>query len=463
MTNPLIRKASKPAGEVTDRYECLGLADNPFPNDPTVSPDSPDPRRNGNIYCSKLHEDKREQFENLLVPGAAGAPVKNIAFLMDHASSRGRGIGKTAFLNRRQRDISEDLGARASEGSSVLFAVHVIPAAEPARRKFWDLAKLIAERLIDKRIIGQAVCRIRAMYPEMPDEVICGAGKIQDWEDTIGDDKWLGEHKVDVLWGLNQYTKDAMVDAGVDEELAEMLSYRGCKSRDFYVKFFESYKDAWWRSTGGRVVFDDFVKLFRLAGFTRGLLLVDEVEKIVYRQNIQERRNFSEALRYYLSDGDCLAARSGFYGVVLTIHPGIQELLLPHWRNAGLDRVAPLHQPDIQQCEISFGPLDPSQAEMLVLEYLNAYRIKGADGGLKPFLQGAIEEALHTAKLVPGPMLKLLHNAIEEAARLGRSNVDGELIREFYRKQRTAMHHVLREEERLPDPDINLSGMKSDQ
>ncbi len=433
MPNPLTRKANDQPRATADRYNCLGLQENPFPDEPTVSPTNPDPRRNGSIYCRELHEDKRKQFESLIVPSGEGAPARNIAFLMDHASYRGRGIGKTAFLNRRQKDISEDLGASASEGHAVLFAVHIIPTASPARRKFWEFAKLIGEALIDRQVISQAICRIRASCPDISEDILDQCGSPEDWEDTIGDDRWLESMGLEVFWHINRFVRQHLLDAGIEEELAGILTHVGAR-RSFKEAFFGKYKDSWWRNTGGEIVFDQFVKLFQAAGFTRGLLLVDELEKIVLRQNILERRTFAESLRFYLSDGDCPSAQQGFYGVVLTIHPGIQELLLPHWRNAGLDRVAPLHDPDIRQCEISFGPLDPSQADVLVLEYINAYRAKGeARTDLDPFTSDAIREALLAANLVPGPMLKLLHDAVEMAADCKQDVIDSEFIKKLYK------------------------------
>ncbi len=65
-----LKKAAKEA-----RYGRLGLRENPFPDQPTVSPSNPDPRRNGSIYCKELHEDKRKQLEKLIIPRGAATPV----------------------------------------------------------------------------------------------------------------------------------------------------------------------------------------------------------------------------------------------------------------------------------------------------------------------------------------------------------------------------------------------------
>src|ERR1019366_5857364 len=79
--------------------------------------------------------------------------------------------------------------------------------------------------------------------------------------------------------------------SGVTEELADILAAHGASASQFRTYFLAPQTDSFWRKGGGEFVFGDLVKLFTAAQFNRGLLLVDEVEKIVYHQNVQERRS----------------------------------------------------------------------------------------------------------------------------------------------------------------------------
>ena len=110
---------------------------------------------------------------------------------------------------------------------------------------------------------------------------------------------------------------------------------------------------------------DDLVHTFQAAGFSRGLFLVDEVEKIVVHQNTKERRTFVEDMRYSFIDGPYQSARSGFCEVLLTIHPYVQELLAPHWNASGMDRFCVLSGELASEHTIYFRPLVERAAEPL--------------------------------------------------------------------------------------------------
>ena len=104
MENPLLRQAE--SVPTTNRYEALGLTDNPFPSDPVLSPATDNPRQNGSIYCEELTRDRGEQLQRLLIASPENYSPVAIAFLMDHAQRRGRGIGQSAFLRYQCRTIN---------------------------------------------------------------------------------------------------------------------------------------------------------------------------------------------------------------------------------------------------------------------------------------------------------------------------------------------------------------------
>ena len=457
MTNPLFRRPQLGKSQQTERYQKLGLRENPFPAEPALVVDSPDPRLNGAIYCPDLHSSNIEEFRKLLIPSPDQKPVRTIAFLMDHATRRGRGIGKSAFLKHQKDAIMKDLGEEASGGCAVIFAAYVVPSASPPCRKFWEFCRLIASAMCEQGIISQAVCRLRALSGSIPQAVLDEVGGRESWEDTIGSDSWLHRKDVDTLFGVNKHVVDELVRSGISEELAEKFATHGAKPGQFRNHVLNPQTESFWRKEGGDFVFGDFIRLFEAAQFSRGLLLVDEVEKIVYHQNIQERRAFVEALRFYMLDGSH-NARKRFYAMLLTIHPGIQEILLPHWNAAGLDRLAPLNQPDAEDSTLYFPPLNEAMSLPLVAVYLDHFRISEGDKGkIQPFTQEAVVEALVKSGGVPGRTLSLLNRVVERAVESDCTTIGKEVVDSVYQAAERSAAGEIQEDPELPPTQVKLT------
>lgn len=458
MGSILFRKPGVIGTAATDRYESLGFSENPFPQEPSLVPNSPDPRLNGTIYCMELHAPNRSQFEDLLIPTSSGKPVKSVAFLMDHATRRGRGIGKSAFLKHQQDSIMKDLGEEASRGTSVLFAVYVVPTANPPCRKFWEFSRCLFEAMCDQGIIAKAVWRLRGLSGKIPEEVMNKIEASNAWEETIGNNDWLEREGVSVLFHLNHAVKEALLSAGIPEAQASVLSEWGSSPDELRRRWLPGLTDSFWRKEGASLVFDSLVRMFKAAMFTRGLLLVDELEKVVYHQNVLERRAFVDSLRYYLLDGTCENARQRFFGLLLTIHPGIQEILLSHWNAAGLDRLAPLNQPDAQQCTLYFGPLDGPMSLPLVTAYLDHFRINASEKSkIEPFTKDAVIEALVCSGGVPGRTLNLLHRVVEDAANRKLSRIDKDVVITVASASEKTEAKEVEEKTLLPEAKVELT------
>lgn len=437
-------------------YGALGLRENPFPSEPTMVPGSADPRMNGSIYCEALHIDKQRILERMLVPTPQHRNPVSITFLMDHASRRGRGIGKTAFLKHQRDRIMSDFGEEASSGSVVLCAVHVLPP--PQSRKFWEFCRVIVEALIEQNIISSAIWRLRAFTGAIPENVLSEAKEANNLDETIGNDTWLISRGIDVTFHLNGLVREKLRIAGVRNELANIFTVTQ-NSTELRERVFSTFRNVYWQREGGRVVFDDMVKLFLAAQFNRCLFLIDEVEKFVYYQNMNERRAFVESLRYYMLDADFANARNRFIGLLLTIHPGIQELLSSHWKAVGLDGIAPITEPEARENTIYFGPLDQKMAIPLVTVYLDYYRTRDSEKGtIMPFTKEAVTDALIKAQGVPRPMLRLLNRTIEHAAKEKMKRIGKEVIDAIYTTPEYFEAEVIIKEETLPSVGVDLSG-----
>jgi len=423
-----LRRPQVPPSSKENPFERFGFSRNPFPSKPSVVIGS-----EGDTlpYLPTLRAQEEQRFEELMIPRPDRSTSRAIAFLMDYATRRGRGIGKTVFLNHQRKRIMSDLGRSLAGDSYVLFAVHILPLPGGSR-KFWQVARLIAEGMSEQGAIARALWRLRAFSTIIPNEILSQTA--DNPEDTIGNDAWLRKQGVDVDFQLASYIRTELIQGGVRPEVAKALAYFGHDPFAWWGSFLAHQTDSSWRNEGTKLVFDDLVRLFILAGFSKGLLLVDEVEKIVTEQNMQERRTFVDLIRYYFIDGSCENTRHDFYSLFLTIHPYVQELLVPHWEAAGLDRFAALSREFAQEYTVYFHPLNQESAEPLVRVYLDAARPSESPQRelLTPFDRRAVEEALVRSGGVPGKMLELLHHAMERAVDKQWSSIGAEQIHQVF-------------------------------
>jgi hypothetical protein len=432
-SNPLLRRSQ--AAPVEEKpYARFGLTHNPFPDPPTIAPGSDDPRRSGEIYCAELRVSEQADFERLLIPHAERSEEpRPMAVLMDLATRRGRGIGKTAFLIHQQRRIMSDLGDQLTGGMYVLLSAHIMPEGGGRTRKFWQFTRLITHSLNNWLCIAWAVWRLRAFSERICEEVLAQIDP-RDPGPTLGNDQWLAQQDVNVMFDLNPAVERILIQAGMREEVARSLAYDGHTPDAWRQRYLNQQSDYRWRNEGGRLVFDDLVRLFQAAGFNRALLLVDDVEKIVVPQNRQERVAFVDDLRRFFVDGPFQSVYARFYGLLLTIHPQIQQLWTPYWKAAGLDRVCPISGGAVQEYTIDFHPLEAREAAVpLVMTYLDYFRTADDQKGqLCPFDQESVVEALRLSGGVPGPMLPLLRLAMDRAVREGWETISDDQIRAIY-------------------------------
>ncbi len=460
MTDNLLRQVSEKQEHEKNKYQVFNFTRNPFPSRPSVTPGSSDKRENGSIYVPELHQEAETSFQKLLVPTGGDSQTRSIAFLLDHATRRGRGIGKTAFLRYQQRRIMKDLGNQLSNGTEVIFAVYLLPFPDGKTRKFWQFHKLITNALIEQEVIATAMWRLRAFSSVLSPEILSQVGN--EPRLTLGDDTWLRKNGIYVDYdfmgkkGLNEQVSRNLEKGGVDADLAKKLAHFGHDIHKFEEQI-SQISDYAWSKNNGKLFFDDLIKVLKMAGFTKGLILVDEVEKIIAPQNSAERRMFTDSLRYFFMDGYSENARLSFCNLLLTIHPYIQELLSPHWNAAGLDRFSALSGELASEYTIYFGPLNQEHAIPLAQEYLDEARTENSyKGMLEPFTPEAINEALLLSGRVPGIFLTLLNNTVEKAIYGNRSTIDASLIKQVAKIREPQEPNEKDQTEQLIEPQVNL-------
>jgi len=419
MDNNLLRRPKK-VDEIENKYQFLGFTQNPFPNEPAVKPYSDDPRVNGSIFLEKIREEEIKDFKDHIVNAS-----NKIGLLMDYAAYKGRGIGKTAFLNHMKKSINFDLGDNISNGDSVLYAIYVSPSVDKKSRSLSDVAHSIFTSMHKEGLFLTVFCRLRALSGLL-DDVIDDTVNESTYEDTIADDKWLEERGVDVH-DVNSFVMRELVNAGVTDDISNLF---GGSYQSFKAYLEDNKNDFFWKKKGLEFLFNSIEKLLKAALFTNCIILLDEAEKMIQYQNFNERRAFCDNLRYYFIDGSCSNAIDGFFKIVLTIHPNSQELLMPHWAAAGLDRFCSLGGNTSSENTIFFKPMSNNVVMINELAeiYLKRSRINPQDNSIKPFTQDALNYAMEKSDRIPGRFLRTLYLLLEKAVQNHWESIDKDKV-----------------------------------
>lgn len=434
--NNLIRKPKEQPSSI-NKYIKYGFAQNPFPNEPAVKPYSSDKRVNGSIFLEQIREEETNSFLEKIV----NSPNK-IGLMMDYAAYKGRGIGKTAFLNFMKKKINKDLGNEITHGDGVIYAVYVAPSADKNNRTLSHIAHSIFDAMEKEDLFLMVFCRLRALSGLLNDI-------LEDYdetrlEETIANDEWLQDKGIDVN-AVNKYVQDRLIEIGitVDFNCNYLFSTGGAYS---------TYKNAltgdksefYWKKQGLEYLFGTIEKLLKAALFTNCIILLDEAEKMIQYQNFNERRAFCDNLRNYFIDGYNPNAIDGFFKIVITIHPNSQELLMPHWTAAGLDRFCEFGGASSSENTIFFKPLsdDTRLIENLAKSYLDESRIEGKPNSVAPFTIEAIQYAMLKSDSIPGKFLKLLYFAIEKGIQNDWSSIGQDEIEKIWSDQNNTIELI---------------------
>lgn len=110
--------------------------------------------------------------------------------------------------------------------------------------------------------------------------------------------------------------------------------------------------------------------------------------------------------------------------------PNSQELLMPHWSAAGLDRICSLGGGSSNENTIFFKPLQDENLQVnLALAYLDHSRSdERSKGKPAPFTKEALCYAMTKEDGIVGKYLRLLYLCVEKAVINGWSEIDQEKI-----------------------------------
>ena len=424
--NNLIRKPQTSSEQKNLKYGYYGFTQNPFPFDPSVIPGSEDKRNNGTLFFEGMREQEMNDFKEKLVKSP-----NRIGILMDYAAYKGRGIGKTALLNHVKTIINSDLGFRISDEQEVLYSVYLSPnSSDGNNRSLSRMAHSLFDAMVNEHLLFIAFCRLRAFSGGISDDLLAELSE-DDYERTIADDNWLGEHGAD-LTKINNFIIEKLHTIGLLEGSQNYRISFGYK--DFLNSISSFHSEMEWNKKGLQLIFNKLVILLKEAAFSNCIILLDEVEKIVQYQNFNERRAFCDDLRFYFIDGNTENSAEGFFKILITIHPNSQELLMPHWMAAGLERFCELGGSGAKENTIFFKPMkdDINLIKDFVRIYLDNSRVSKIDS-VEPFTDEALLLALRKSDNIAGKFLKMLYLAIEKGSANQWKEIGADKIEELTR------------------------------
>lgn len=429
----ILRKIDKPESRKENIYEKYGFKYNPFPNKTSISLYDPNPKNNGSIYVPDIRKNEITQFNKILISSDKNPEPKQIAFLMDYATRKGRGIGKTSFLNYQRKLIQKDLGDEITKGTEVMMSVLVSPSPDNNYKKFYSISKLIIESMVDQNLFQNSYYRLK-VFTGLIDQRVIEIAEREGLERCLSDNNWLRDQHKSLGLDYDSHSvstaiKRTLTSRGVNNELATAIAFYGDKIESFRSHYLDKNTETFWKQEANNLLFNDLVLMLDAAGITKFIILFDELEKVVPNQNAVERRNFCDILRFYFMDGKCENSTRSFYHILFVIHPYLQELLVPHWEASGLQRFAALGGDLADNYTVFFEGFDENNSIPLASAYISDALIHPDHSvGFKPFTEGSLKEALKKTLGVPGKFLTLLHTAIEKGVENNWDEIDVEQI-----------------------------------
>ena len=169
---------------------------------------------------------------------------------MDYAAYKGRGIGKTAFMNYVKNLINKDLGDTISGGEDILYAVYVSPSPDKRERSMSLIARNIYSSMLRSDIFLIAFSRLRAFSGVISDTILEEIGDIENYEGTIANDEWLKDKGVNIS-ELNGIVEQTLTDIGIDISLSSHQLFNNPNSYQlFFKKFNIDLSDYNWKKIG---------------------------------------------------------------------------------------------------------------------------------------------------------------------------------------------------------------------
>jgi len=411
------------------RYERYNLRENPFPSSPFVNLNSSDARTNGEIYEPSIRaQEYRAIEENFLKVPQSDPNHLRLGYMLDN-SYTGRGNGKTALLINLQKKINQDFGLSISNDLNKCFAIIVVPETGGKTKTFEGFIDLFVDRIFEANVIEDSLISLRLeaileLYEDF--DIENHFSSEEDLKNKLQSRDWYTDNNIDLRKIYKQIRSNSFVqDLPPDFPILSStpLVFQLVDQNDF-KKYFENLKRG---KPKIEFAFSHLVNLFLAAGFNGAYIFVDDFERIPDFQSERQKRDFALELRTCLFDGLYTNARTGFYNLILVLHPGVPRLIQSAWQESGLEQRSPIL--GTHKNVIRLEKIKAEDAFSLVQKYLQAYRIEEvAADTFSPFTKEAVAKIAELNEFNAAKILKMAYEVLERAIQSNISEIDVDFL-----------------------------------
>lgn len=437
----------KPKSDITknsiNKYDIYYLSENPFPVIPMINRDSEEKKINGSIYERGIREIERSKIVKYFfeIPQSDAQHLR-LGFLQE-TSYIGRGNGKSTFLINLNREVNENFCLNFSSNQNKCFGIYFTPEASGNSKTFKKFIDQLFSNIVESKIIDYSLATLRLeaiISLTKNDEIINEFLNEEELVEKLNDSNWLSEeiktnYKIKKSDLANQIIKNNFISI-LPNEFPIYLDKSIVKdfiNSDNFIQYFNSIKNEYEKY---QFIFTDLVNFFLAAGFNGSYIFVDDFEKVTNFQSASQRKEFVMQLRSILYDGNFLNAKIGFYNFIFALHAGVPLLLQEAWEVSGLEHRVSLspNYPDPKHI-IIFNKIQENQVELLILKYLNEYRIGTPsaiiENPLFPFTKEAISEIAVKNEFNASKILKFAYQILEFYSELNEKEINKLLVENF--------------------------------
>lgn len=419
------------------RYEKLNLKENPFPSNPFFKKDSPDIRRNGKIYESKIRTSEFKKIEDnfLKIPQSDQNHLR-LGYIMDE-SYIGRGNGKSAFSLNLLENINANYCLDISNEVNKCFGIYLSPEQSGRTKSFYSFIDLFFDAIIESKIIEYCLASMRLTAIIELNKGFDINKEFVDEKDLIAklnSDEWFKEKGIivaDIAKKIfqNEYLDKLSTGFPFSKDKNNYHTPNPCKHKNF-IAYYSGLKKGKERLN---FIFTDLVNFFLASGFNGSYIIVDDFERIPDFQSDRQKREFAQELRANLFDNLSQNAKMGFYNFIFVLHAGVHRLIEKAWAESGMEQRSPLSAGNHNSRHIiKFGKLTLDHAVLLLKKYLSEYRITESVDNIAPFDADSIALISEKSELNAAGILEKAYQLVEKAVEKGADKIDKQLVEEMF-------------------------------
>lgn len=416
---------------IAGRFERYNLTENPFPSSPFVSQDSPDKRNNGSIFEMSIRQSVLDRIISAFLRTPQSNPNHiRMGYIMD-TSHIGRGNGKTSFILNLIKLINKEYCGDYSNQMNKCFGLYLSPRPSGMTKLFDKFIDQLFQALYDTSIIDSALASIRLHALLEIREDFDPDAVFSDMEDLINkcnDRDWIKDvvsvFDLQHVINNNKYIRLLPDDFPMRHNTSS-IALEFVRKNDFRERYQQIHK----LEEKIQFFFSDLVNFFLAADFNGAYIFVDNFEVIPDFQSSRQKRDFAFNLRQCLYDGIYANSKIGFYNFFLVLHAGVPRLIEDAWAESGMENRIPLKSVHGEHI-IKFENITKSNAELLLKEYLDSYRISPIEDELSPFDKASIQYIAEVNDVNAAKILKAAYLLMEKAAELGKERITLDFAKE---------------------------------